>query len=824
MLKYFLKLFGDANAQTLNRYRVFIEEINAREKERETLSEEALREKSFTLREKAKSGETHEEILVEAFALVREAAKRTLGQRHFDVQLLGGIALHEGKIAEMKTGEGKTLAATAPAYVNALRGEGVHVVTVNDYLARRDTVWMGQIYQLLGLSVGCLTHEQAYRYDPSYRAEEVARTSALDRARDTLGSFRVFQEFLRPVSRREAYGADITYGTNHEFGFDYLRDNLAYGGEELVQREHSFAIVDEVDSILIDEARTPLIISVPDHDATKLYREFSRLIPRLKENDDYNVDEKMRAVTLTDAGIEKVQELLGRKIYEEGNLVLIHHLEEALKAHILFKLDKDYVIKNGEVILVDEFTGRLMPGRRYTGGLHQALEAKEGVLVKEESRILASITIQNYFRMYQKLAGMTGTAATSAEEFHKVYGLDVVIIPTNKPMIRTDLPDFIFRTESGKFKALIREAKARHEKGQPLLIGTISIEKNEYLSKLLSREGISHEVLNAKNHEREGAIIAQAGRVGAVTVATNMAGRGVDIILGGNPPDPEEAEKIKTRGGLHIIGTERHEARRIDNQLRGRAGRQGDEGSSQFFVSLEDDLMRIFGSERIKNMMVRLGIPEDEAIVHKMVSRAIEAAQAKIEGFNFDIRKHVLEYDDVLAKQRETIYRKRREILFSSLEVLHKITWSSIENAVGRIVEFHFAREGSPDIKELGEIFGSIFPEKPQGLGEELEKWLHDPDGVRAWLSQFLKEALEKKEKELGERAEASFRMLQLRVMDLLWMGHLETMENLRDSVRLRAYGQRDPLVEYKNEGYRLYRELLSNVDFQVLSWVFRLT
>jgi len=823
MANFLIRLLGDAHGRTLRRYQDLVSKINSLEPELIKLSDELLRERSLALKEKVKAEGDLNEILPEAFALGREAAKRTLGQRHFDVQLIGGMALHEGKIAQMLTGEGKTLAATSPAYLNALLEKGVHIVTVNDYLARRDAVWMGQIYHFLGLSVSCLAHEQSFLYDPNYRVPQGEAAKDLEIERDTTGSFKIFSEFLRPVSRREAYQADITYGTNHEFGFDYLRDNLAYRSGDIVQGEHYFAIVDEVDSILIDEARTPLIISMPDEDSAKLYREFTRLVPRLSENQDYNIDEKMRAVTLTDEGIEKIEKLLGRKIYEEGNLVFIHHLEEALKAHFLFRRDRDYIVKDGEVILVDEFTGRLMPGRRYSGGLHQALEAKEGVFVKEESRILATITIQNYFRMYQKLAGMTGTAATSAEEFHKVYNLDVVIVPPNKPMIRKDLPDKIFQSEKGKFKALVAEIKERHRRGQPVLVGTISIEKNEYLARLLWREGIRHEVLNAKNHEREGAIIAQAGRIGAVTVATNMAGRGVDIILGGNPPDSEEAEKIRQLGGLHVIGTERHEARRIDNQLRGRAGRQGDPGSSQFFVSLEDYLMRAFGSERIKSLMRRLGIPEDEPIEQAMVSKAIAAAQAKIEGLNFDLRKHVLEYDDVLNKQRDTIYRKRRQILLADAGALRRVIKESLEGALQKILDFHFSREAGLDTKELAEIFASIFPEKPPGLETGLEAEAKDLESLRTYLSKFLEESLTKKEAQLGEGFQESFRILLLRLLDTLWMTHLETMENLRDSVRLRSYGQRDPLVEYKSEGFRLYRELLANFDIQVLSWIFRI-
>src|SRR3989338_2549309 len=591
------KIFGDASAQYLKKASGIAEKVTALEKGLQSLSLEDLRGKSLELKKRAEGGETFDVLLPEAFALIRETSFRTLSQRHFDVQLIGGIVLHEGKIAEMKTGEGKTLTATLAAYVNALQGKGVHIVTVNDYLAKRDMVWMGQIFNALGLSVACIVHDASYIYDPTYQA------NATDELRDTMGGFKVQESFLRPVTRKEAYAADITYGTNNEFGFDYLRDNMAHDLSAKAQRGHNFAIVDEVDSILIDEARTPLIISAPDTESSKWYLEFAKIIPGLKAQEDFEVDEKLRAVTLTDGGITKIEKTLGvQDIYQEKGITYLHHLEQALKAQILFEKDKDYVVKDGQVIIVDEFTGRLLPGRRYSGGLHQALEAKERVMVQPESLTLASITFQNYFRMYKKLAGMTGTAATSAEEFSKVYNLDVVALPTNKPMIRKDLPDRIYKNQAAKFEAVVKEVKERYSKGQPVLIGTVSIQKNESLGKLLERSGIPHQVLNAKQHEREGEIIAQAGRLGAVTVATNMAGRGVDIVLGGNPPNTDEADKVRGLCGLHVIGTERHEARRIDNQLRGRSGRQGDPGSSQFFVSLEDDLLRIFGGERIQRM------------------------------------------------------------------------------------------------------------------------------------------------------------------------------------------------------------------------------
>ena len=781
-MSFLTKIFGDANEGYLKKLRPQVAKINSLEKTFKSFSDTQLREKSQALKGKIVGGEIVggeasnilDEVLPEAFALIREAAKRTLNQRHFDVQLIGGMILHQGKIAEMKTGEGKTLTATLPVYLNALTGKGVHVVTVNDYLAKRDMVWMGQIYNLLGMSIGCIVHDAAYIYDSEYRQENSqlpisnSQTDERDVKRDLLGGFKVVESYLKPCLRKEAYACDITYGTNNEFGFDYLKDNMVYDLRQQVQRGHYFAIVDEVDSILIDEARTPLIISAPDMESSKWYQEFAKITPKLEAKTDYEIDEKLKAATMTEAGINKVEKILGAgNIYEEKGIKYVHHLEQALRAEVLFKRDKDYVVKpaspaggDGQIIIVDEFTGRMMPGRRWSGGLHQAIEAKEGVRVQPESLTLASITFQNYFRMYEKISGMTGTASTSAEEFDKVYKLDVVMIPTNKPMQRKELPDGVYKTHDGKLKALVREIRERHEKGQPVLVGTTSIEKNEYLGKLLEREGVPHQILNAKHHEQEGEIIAQAGRLGAVTIATNMAGRGVDIIIGGNPEDdPERSRRVRELGGLHIIGTERHEARRIDNQLRGRAGRQGDPGSSQFFLSLEDDIMRIFGGDRIKSLMGLLKIPEDEAIENKMISGAIESAQSKIEGMNFDLRKHILEYDDVMNKHRDVIYKKRKEMLTIS-------NWQLTIN-----------------------------------------DWLETPED---------KKAFEEKIKELGESFNEVAKTVALRTLDMFWMNHLEEMEILRDSVRLRAYGQRDPLVEYKSEGHRMFQRLLDTIESNI--------
>ena len=755
-MSFLTKIFGDSNESYFRKIKPIIAKINSLEPYFEKFSDIQIKEKTNEFKERLKKGETLDDILPEAFALVREAAKRTLRQRHFDVQLMGGIVLHQGKIAEMKTGEGKTLAATLPLYLNALEEKGVHLITVNDYLARRDMVWMGQIYDFLGLTVGCLNHEQSFLYDSSYRANKED-----DEIRDELGSFKVVEDFLKPVSRKEAYSADITYGTNNEFGFDYLRDNMAYNLNEQVQRGHNFVIIDEIDSVLIDEARTPLIISGQGEGSTEKYYQFAKLMVKLEEGEDYEVDEKMKAVTFTEKGQNKIVNLLKNDPWGENDITTTHQLESALKAKALFKKDRDYVVREGKVIIVDEFTGRLMPGRRWSGGLHQAIEAKEGLRVNEESLTLATITFQNYFRMYKKLSGMTGTAATSAEEFDKVYRLEVLVIPTNKPMIRKDLPDRIYKTESGKFKAIVREIKERHKRGQPLLVGTVSIEKNEYLGRLLDKEGVPHSILNAKNHEKEGEIIAQAGKFGAVTIATNMAGRGVDIILGGNPPDEGEQNKVISVGGLHVIGTERHEARRIDNQLRGRAGRQGDPGSTQFFVSLEDDLMRVFGGDRIKSLMNTLKIPEDQPIEANIISKAIESAQSKVEGFNFDSRKYVLDYDDVMNKHREVFYKKREDILMRA------------ENGTLR-----------------------------EKIIEMVEK------------AGFKKDDYQRKEEEIGfERMRQLEKLVALNTLDTYWIEHLENMAQLKDSVRLRAYGQRDPLVEYKREGHQMFRNLLGTIE-----------
>ncbi len=683
-MSFLEKIFGSSTTRSAKKFEPAAQSVNACEAGMKALSDAELRAKTDSframLKDSAADGEAGEKkvlarILPEAFAVVREAARRTLGQRHFDVQLVGGMVLDSGAIAEMRTGEGKTLVATLPAYLNALSGKGVHIVTVNDYLSRRDAVWMGQIYAFLGLSVGVINHESSFLYDPAHKAaeslvsSESQKTDLLDAERDNLGAFKVVHEFLRPVTRHEAYLADITYGTNNEFGFDYLRDNLEYSPSSLRQRDFHYAIVDEIDSILIDEARTPLIISAPMRDAEATYKQFSTMVSQFDEDTDYTVEEKHRTISLTAAGISKAEKILGiDNIYTDRGIKSVHHLETAIKAKALYQRDKEYVVKDNEVVIVDEFTGRLQPGRRWSDGLHQAIEAKEGVKIQQESRTYASITSQNFFRMYPKLAGMTGTAVTSAEEFFKVYGLEVYTVPTNVPAVRKDQNDQIFRTEVGKFKAISRKVKELHTKGQPVLIGTVSIEKNEVLSQFLKAEGIPHEILNAKNHEREGEIIAQAGRAGAVTIATNMAGRGVDIKLGGNPATTESANAVKTAGGLFVLGTERHEARRIDNQLRGRSGRQGDPGETQFFVSLEDSLMRIFASDTLKSMMGRLGMAEDEAIEHGMISRALESAQQKIEGFNFDSRKHVLEFDDIINHQRGSIYAKRRKLLLGSMD------------------------------------------------------------------------------------------------------------------------------------------------------------
>ena len=827
-MSFFAKIFGDPNEKVVKNLQKTVDQVNQLEPKFESFSDEQLREKTKEFQKEYKGGKKLDDILPEAFAIVREAAKRTLKQRHFDVQMIGGLVLHQGKISEMKTGEGKTLAATLPMYLNALAGQGVHLVTVNDYLARRDTVWMGKIYHLLGLSVACIQHDAAFLYDPDIKKDEASGGMVVA----------VEMESLRPVTRQEAYQADITYGTNNEFGFDYLRDNMVQDKRQKVQRHLKYAIVDEVDSILVDEARTPLIISAPAEEATEQYYKFSSLVQKLKENKDYNIDEKMRAATLTAEGIANMEKWLGvDNIYEVGGIRMVHHIEQALKARALFKRDKDYVVKEGEIIIVDEFTGRLMQGRRYSEGLHQAIEAKEGVEIKKESRTLATITFQNYFRMYDKLAGMTGTAATEAEEFSKIYSLEVVIIPTNKPLIRKDRADSIYKTEEGKFKAVARKIKEMHERGQPVLVGTISIEKNEVLGDSLEKEGVPHNLLNAKHHEKEAEIIAQAGRVGAVTVATNMAGRGVDIVFGGNPPDSEEAKKVKEAGGLAVIGTERHEARRIDNQLRGRSGRQGDPGSSQFFVSMEDDLMRIFGSERIKSIMTTLGVPDDMPIENRMISKQIEAAQHKVEGHNFDIRKHLVEYDDVINKHREVIYERRKKILDMAdhPENLKKEMMHTIKAEIEQVVSFHtnLDDENKWDIKEIYEVANSIFP-MPEGSRQELEKIHQEAGGKlqdvasRTHLIEHLAGLSQEAYRELTEKIGDAKIMTQiekaimLRSIDTLWIEHLDQMSHLRQGIGLRGYGQKDPLVEYKKESYQLFNELIGNIQKQAVYSIYK--
>ncbi len=742
------RFFGPTYAKELRQAAPLVADIGSRESALTGLSDAELTRASEALRTEVQEGKSLDAALPQAFALAREAAKRTLGQRHYDVQLIGGIILHRGKIAEMRTGEGKTLVGTLPAYLNALTGKGVHVVTVNDYLARRDAAWMGQVYHLLGLSVGIINQNGSYRYDPTHTEK--------DTERDAEGSFKVVYEFLKPCTRREAYEADITYGTNSEFGFDYLRDNIEFEAKNLRQRGRAFAMIDEVDSILIDEARTPLIISGPAQDSEDLYGTFAKIASELNAETDYLIDEKLKAATLTDAGIEAAERILGvENIYTDRGIKYVHHLETAVRAKALYNRDKEYVVRDNEVVIVDEFTGRLQPGRRWSDGLHQAIEAKEGVPVQKESRTFASVTYQNYFRMYEKIAGMTGTALTSQEEFYSVYKLDVIPVPTHRQVQRQDHNDLIFQNERGKVKAIIKRVKETHATGQPVLIGTASIDKNEELSVALTKAGVVHQMLNAKNHEREGEIIAEAGKLGAVTLATNMAGRGVDIKLGGTHATPEEAEAVRALGGLFVLGTERHEARRIDNQLRGRSGRQGDPGGTQFFVSMDDTLMRVFASDTVKNMMGRFGIPEDEPIENSMITRSLESAQKKIEGFHFDARKQVLAYDDVLNQQRTIVYQKRTKLLLGTEDAVRE----ELEELLLRVPEV-----------------GSALTRRAEELGEV--QWL----GI--------------------------VRRLMLQVNDMLWVEHLEVMQHTRSSVGLRAYGQQDPLIEYRKEAIRLFKEM----------------
>ncbi|NCO00056.1 preprotein translocase subunit SecA [Candidatus Falkowbacteria bacterium] len=845
--------FGDANEKIIKSLHPLTLKVDGFEAEIKKLSDDELKNKTAEFRDRLSRGETLDDLLPEAFATMREAAWRILKQRHFDVQLIGGIVLHRGQIAEMKTGEGKTLVATLPLYLNALAGKGAHLVTVNDYLSRLGAGWMAPVFHALGMSTGVIVHDNAYVYDPEHNDE-----TQYDKR---------LQHFRR-IPRQEAYLCDVTYGTNNEFGFDYLRDNMVYSLDQAVQRPLYYAIVDEIDSILIDEARTPLIISAPAEESTDKYFKFAQIVSQLNEQDDYNIDEKMKAATLTEGGINKVEKILGLgNIYVEAGIKEVHHLEAALKARVLFKKDKDYVVKDGEIVIVDEFTGRMMPGRRYSEGLHQAIEAKEGVKVQKESRTMATITFQNLFRLYTKLSGMTGTAATEAEEFHKIYNLETIIIPTNKPNDRKDLNDLIYRTEEDKFLAVIRDIKERSAKGQPVLVGTISIEKNEVLAELMEREGLRPQMLNAKNHQREAEIIAQAGRKGAVTLATNMAGRGVDIILGGNPPVEEEQAEIRAAGGLHVVGTERHESRRIDNQLRGRAGRQGDPGSSQFYVSTDDDLMRIFGGDRMKSLMSTLQVPDDMPIENKMISKSIESAQKKVEGNNFDIRKHLVEYDDVINKHRMAIYKLRREILETSEQddtivlgqvveekaqepvekdkaiaenntepanrSLAEIVLDMVREEITNVVSFHSAADRPSDwnFKEIAETMRTIWTTSPD-LEVKLKEFGESPKALEV-IKKDIIDYLVTLAKEKYDTLSASFKAANLefkevekgiliRSIDQLWVEHLETVDYLRRGIGLRGYGQRNPLVEYKKEAFRLYRELNGLIHKQVVYSIYK--
>jgi len=809
MFKRLVSFIGDSNERELRRLQPLVDKINALEPELEKLSDGELRAKTDEFKARLGRGESLDSLIPEVFASVREAAKRTIKQRHFDVQLMGGIVLHQGKIAEMKTGEGKTLVATLPVTLNALTGKGVHVVTVNDYLAKRDTQWMGPIYNMLGISVACIQHEAAFLFDPAYEAEDPRL------------------KHLRPVTRRQAYEADVTYGTNNEFGFDYLRDNMVVDLSQCVQRELNYAIVDEVDNILIDEARTPLIISGVAEESTQKYYAFAKLIPRLRQDEDYVIEERTRAVNLTESGVAKMEQWLHiSNLYDPANYALTHYIDNALKAHVLYKKDRDYVVKDGEVIIVDEFTGRLMFGRRYSEGLHQAIEAKEGVKIQRESVTMATITFQNYFRMYKKLAGMTGTAVTEAEEFDKIYKLDVVVIPTNKPLIREEYRDQIYKNEEAKFRAVVREIEQLHNEGRPVLVGTVSIEKSEQLSQMLQKKGIPHQVLNAKHHEKEAAIVAQAGRLGAVTIATNMAGRGVDIILGGtldgrDPQDwQEEHDKVVQLGGLHVIGTERHEARRIDNQLRGRAGRQGDPGSSRFYVSLEDDIMRRFGGDRVKGFMEWAGFDEDTPLEHSMVSRVIENAQTKVEAYHFDIRKHLVEYDDVVNKHREVIYKERRKIL-SGADLKANIQ-EMIRDTLRDIIYSQLGDEHGDDwnLDALVASLNAILPLPPELSKDALSKMSRKE--IEQKLQEYAQSLYEQREKELGaQNMRVVERLVMLRAIDRRWVEHLTAMENMRQGIGLQSLAQRDPLVAYKWEGHEMFQNLMAGIQHDIVHMIY---
>ncbi|MBI2195851.1 MAG: preprotein translocase subunit SecA [Candidatus Levybacteria bacterium] len=830
MLNIFSKIF-DSNDKEIQKLAPVISEINSLEEKVKKLKDSDFPKKTKEFREAVAKGTSLDAFLPEAFALVREASVRTTGLRHFDVQLMASMVLAHGRIAEQKTGEGKTLSAVPALYLNNLKGHNVHLVTVNDYLARRDCGWMGPIFHFLGLSVASIINEQSFIFDPSYEDK-----SAND--------FRLTH--LRPINRKEAYGADVTYGINSEFGFDYLRDNMVQDISETTQGKHFYAIVDEVDSVLIDEARTPHIISAPDEAPAQKYYDYAKIVEKLNPETDYKVDEKLRTAHLTDHGIVKIEKLYGISNIYEKDFDTVYHLEAALKARTLFHKEKDYIVKEGQVILVDEFTGRLLEGRRLSEGLHQALEAKESVPIQRESKILATVSLQNYFRMYEKLAGMTGTALTEAEELNKIYKLDVIVIPTNKEMIREDRSDAIYKTAKAKFSAVAKEIEAAYKNGQPVLIGTTSIEKNEIVSELLKRRGIRHEVLNAKNHVREAEIIAKAGEKGAVTVATNMAGRGVDIILGGESPKNEDGtdkrgtkewqewekkhDEVLSLGGLYVIGTERHESRRIDNQLRGRSGRQGDKGASRFFVGLDDDIMRLFGGDTIAGIMTRFNMPEDVPLTHPIISKAIEQAQGKVEGFNFDIRKHLVDYDDVLNKQREIIYKRRRQALEQGEDdSLRKEILEKIDESILAIVNMHasdFSSEAKSPDEAIVNDFTTIIPfdelSKKQIVNQLLQ--INEPIEKSSFLYGLAKDLYEKREKDLGKDIVRQIeRFVTLSVIDALWVDHLDAVENLRQGIGLRGYGQKDPLVEYKNEAFGMFEQLIAGIDDEIVHRIYRI-
>ena len=809
MVTVLQKILGDPNEKTLKRLGSIRDRVNSLEPDFQRLDDQQLRAKTEEFRERLEGREDSEDLLPEAFAAVRESARRNLGQRHYDVQLIGGAALHQGKIAEMKTGEGKTLVATLSVYANALSGRGVHVVTVNDYLARRDPLWMGPVYHALGLSVGCLQHDASYIYDPEVSSGQLPG--------------------LRAVAREEAYRADITYGTNNEFGFDYLRDNMSLSEERKVQRELHYAIVDEVDNILIDEARTPLIISGPAEEPVQLYQNFARLVPKLDPAEDFTIDDRTKAISLTQEGIGKMEKWTNTSnLYDPENFHLVHYMENALTAHVMKQRDKEYVVRDGEVVIVDEFTGRLQPGRRWSDGLHQAVEAKEGLRIQRESITYATVTLQNYFRMYEKLAGMTGTAATEADEFYRIYGLEVVEIPTNLPMHRQDNSDLVYQTGEGKWTAVTENIVNMHETQRPLLVGTTSIEDSEFLSERLRKRGIAHQVLNAKNHEGEATVIAQAGRLGAVTVSTNMAGRGTDIVLGGADTSRQdwqtEHDQVVGLGGLHVVGTEHHDARRIDNQLRGRAGRQGDPGSSQFYVSLEDELMQRFGGDRIKTVMGWTGLEADTPVENKLVTKSISGAQVKVEGYHFDIRKHLLEFDDVLNKQREVIYADRHQALGDG--DLREKTLEMLRQEYARLVAQYLPGRHSDNwipeglIDELGQI-GPV----PEELDHEENVFQYSLDQIGNILSAHAEAAYTERQEEIGsESMRLAERFLLLRAIDAHWVQHLTAMENLRTGIGLHAYGQRDPLVMYRSEGQKMFHDLQSRIQRDVVRTLFHVS